>query len=328
MASIPGHGDVGAGVAGTRPAAIATGGPAVARHAYRVLGSYRFLLACMVLFNHSSNLLHPELWRLGLGNVGVLLFFAVSGFVICEACDAFYRGRTAQFLLNRALKIYPAFWGATLVAYVIYLLIDPSRVPDAPRPRLEWWPLLVNASLLLGYFRPGNGLTLLSQTWAVLVECQFYLLAALIFFIADRVRPRSAWLGGAALLSIVGYFYVGLTDSQHRFFGALQFAPFFIWGSALYFSLTRRSVGAQLLAGAAFVLSIHAFFEYGVEWQVTPRFLREMLATGSWAQLIETMAYVAAAALLVSLPTEVKTPDAQFAARASDLLTRTRLLMD
>jgi hypothetical protein len=34
------------------------------------------------------------------------------------------------------------------------------------------------------------------------------------------------------------------------------------------------------------------------------------------------------AALLVSLPTEAKTPDAQFAARAADLLTRTRLLMD
>ena len=308
MASIPGHGDTGAGVGRVGAVAIATGEPAIAKHAYRALGSYRFLLACMVLFNHSANLLHPELWRLGFGNVGVLLFFAVSGFVICEACDAFYRGRTAPFLLNRALKIFPAYWGATLVAYLIYLQVDPARVPDAPTPHLEWWPLLVNASLLLGYLRPGNGLTLLSQTWAVLVECQFYLLAALVFFIADRVRARSAWLGGVALLSIAGYFYVGLTDAQHRFFGGLQYAPFFIWGSALYFSLTRRSVGAELLAAAAFVLSIHAFFEYGVAWQATPSFLREMLATGSWAQLIETMAYVAAAALLVSLPQVVASP--------------------
>lgn len=44
---------------------------------------------------------------------------------------------------------------------------------------------------------------------------------------------------------------------------------------------------------------------------------------------LETSQYLGqTAALLVSLPTEVKTPDAQFAARASDLLTRTRLLMD
>jgi len=44
---------------------------------------------------------------------------------------------------------------------------------------------------------------------------------------------------------------------------------------------------------------------------------------------LETSQYLGqTAALLVSLPTEVKTPDAQFAARAADLLTRTRLLMD
>jgi len=44
---------------------------------------------------------------------------------------------------------------------------------------------------------------------------------------------------------------------------------------------------------------------------------------------LETSQYLGqTAALLVSLPTEVKTPDTQFAARAADLLTRTRLLMD
>jgi hypothetical protein len=44
---------------------------------------------------------------------------------------------------------------------------------------------------------------------------------------------------------------------------------------------------------------------------------------------IETSQYLGqTAALLVSLPTEAKAPDAQFTARAADLLTRTRLLMD
>lgn len=44
---------------------------------------------------------------------------------------------------------------------------------------------------------------------------------------------------------------------------------------------------------------------------------------------LETSQYLGqTAALLVSLPTEAKQPDAQFAARAADLLTRTRLLMD
>ncbi len=44
---------------------------------------------------------------------------------------------------------------------------------------------------------------------------------------------------------------------------------------------------------------------------------------------LETSQYLGqTAALLVSLPTEAKAADAQFGARAADLLTRTRLLMD
>ena len=44
---------------------------------------------------------------------------------------------------------------------------------------------------------------------------------------------------------------------------------------------------------------------------------------------IETSQYLGqTAALLVSLPTETRTADPQFAMRAADLLTRTRLLMD
>jgi hypothetical protein len=44
---------------------------------------------------------------------------------------------------------------------------------------------------------------------------------------------------------------------------------------------------------------------------------------------VETSQYLGqTAALLVSLPTEARRADPQFAARAADLLTRTRLLMD
>jgi hypothetical protein len=44
---------------------------------------------------------------------------------------------------------------------------------------------------------------------------------------------------------------------------------------------------------------------------------------------LETSQYLGqAAALLVSLPSDASAPDEQFAARAADLLTRTRLLMD
>lgn len=57
----------------------------LASHPYRFLGSYRFLLALLVLTSHASGFLGTTVASLQLGNVGVFLFFVVSGAVICEA---------------------------------------------------------------------------------------------------------------------------------------------------------------------------------------------------------------------------------------------------
>jgi peptidoglycan/LPS O-acetylase OafA/YrhL len=88
---------------------------------YRLLGTYRALLALLVLLSH-SNMWLPEWVRpLALGNVGVFLFFILSGFVIAEALDIFYPGKPQRFLLNRFLPIYPTYWSACVVAIVIYI---------------------------------------------------------------------------------------------------------------------------------------------------------------------------------------------------------------
>src|SRR5580700_9601293 len=100
----------------TQTLALDRGKTGVVAHPYRCLGSFRLLLAMLVLVSHTASYIHPALPPLELGNIGVFLFFVVSGFVICEACDIFYRGRLANFLLNRALKIYPAYWAAIILA--------------------------------------------------------------------------------------------------------------------------------------------------------------------------------------------------------------------
>jgi hypothetical protein len=70
----------------------------IVRHPYRMLGSYRALLAIFVLVSHTSMWLPPWVAPLALGNVGVLSFFVLSGFVIAEAGDVFYPGMPHRFL--------------------------------------------------------------------------------------------------------------------------------------------------------------------------------------------------------------------------------------
>jgi peptidoglycan/LPS O-acetylase OafA/YrhL len=229
--------------------------PVIADRAYRPLGTYRFMLAALVLLSHCTVFIPGPLVSLSLGNVGVFLFFVVSGFVISEALDLFYSRSVGRFLANRALKIFPSYWVAAILGYVVLSLEDLTS------PLFEPWPLLVNATLLLGYL-PGSGTHLiLPITWAVIVECQFYLVAATIGALAmwlDRARVVAA----AVTLAIAGYAFVWLTGSQARFFGVLQHGPFFVFGGLLYVAVSRGALRYTVAAAGAGVLSFHAYWIY------------------------------------------------------------------
>ena len=62
--------------------------PAPAETSYRLFGTYRFLLAIGVVVSHSF-LLTPDpdslAANIGIGNISVMSFFVLSGFIISEA---------------------------------------------------------------------------------------------------------------------------------------------------------------------------------------------------------------------------------------------------
>src|ERR1700760_1525893 len=81
---------------------------------YRCFGGFRLLLAVFVMVQHFGADLAPAPLAIVLapympGGVAVLVFFALSGFVISEAIDAVYRDRAVPFLTNRLLRILPHF---------------------------------------------------------------------------------------------------------------------------------------------------------------------------------------------------------------------------
>ncbi|MDA0656962.1 MAG: acyltransferase [Proteobacteria bacterium] len=257
---------------------------------YRFFGSFRCLLAIFVLVSHASGFLGNTIASLSLGNVGVFLFFVVSGTVICEALDIFYRGSTRRFLINRCLKIYPAFWAATIVSYAVYAVTQPTLA------RFDPWAMLVNASLLLSYLPAGNGLLIISVAWAVIVECTFYMIAAGTFFIARRtlVAGRVLYLFGVAALAF--YLFVDATGGDTRFYGAFRFAPYFVLGSAIYFYFTRRNLFALLLAATALTLSVHSYLIY-VGRISTSDLFGPNIATIDNAVIASTSLYLAGVAL-------------------------------
>lgn len=224
-------------------------------HPYRAVGWYRLLLSLMVLVSHSSAFLPPVVGTLALGNLGVFSFFVLSGFVIAEAMDVFYKGAPGRFLMNRMLKLYPAYLAATLLALVLVLTVP------LPQYRTDAWAVFVNLSLVTAYLPSGNTVLWISVVWAVIVELQFYLAAAAVFFAAYSFgTPRL--VGAAALAALAAYLGVEATDGYHRFYGALRHAPFFVAGVSLYFAMTRPRRSLWLLTVAAYVLSLRSYWVY------------------------------------------------------------------
>lgn len=126
-----------------------------------------------------------------LGSVAVDLFFAISGFIMVAITrDRFGAPREAgRFLLERAFRIYPAYWCVSAAVLVVYLF-KPGMVNASQGGQVD-----VLASFLL---LPQAMLPLLSVGWTLVHELYFYLVfAALIALLPQGAGRR--WLLPAAL---------------------------------------------------------------------------------------------------------------------------------
>lgn len=108
--------------------------------------------------------------------VGVDLFFVISGFVMAATIDGNAPPSATQFLTNRAIRIYPLYWLATLAmlpsaAAGIGFAREINGLPD----------ILLSATLL-----PQTGLIVI-QGWTLIHELLFYgIVAATLLFRVQR----------------------------------------------------------------------------------------------------------------------------------------------
>lgn len=131
-------------------------------------------------------------------NVGVTIFFVISGFLLYRPYIAHRTGgapvpETAQYAKRRFLRIYPAYW---LILTVLVVVPGLTGVVDG-----NWWPMygLVHALPLYGGTTCGEAFTEcgLAHTWSLVVELTFYAVLPAYAFAAGRLSRRlsvRAWM--------------------------------------------------------------------------------------------------------------------------------------
>lgn len=149
-----------------------------------VLASVQALRAVAALF---VVLMHMQLQRNGvdvfahpllgifkeIGGFGVDLFFAISGFImIVTNWNHFARPAAGwRFLQHRAIRIYPAYWFATLPILLVFLSARDRVMTGHVSGKTDLW-----ATLLL-YPQPVDHV-LLPVSWTLVFELTFYLIFA------------------------------------------------------------------------------------------------------------------------------------------------------
>jgi len=136
-----------------------------------------------------------------LGKVGVVTFFAISGFVVPFS----FHEPTPRigFIASRVFRLYPAYWISLLAAFLI--------LPVIHQERFSYGQLFANATLLQTAIHQKD---VLSVYWTLFIEVIFYACCFMLFQLGVLLSSNAlfvsfsgclAWAIGAGVLRARGH---------------------------------------------------------------------------------------------------------------------------
>jgi peptidoglycan/LPS O-acetylase OafA/YrhL len=145
------------------------------------LDGLRGFATLIVFVSHAANMkLAPAVLGHGFGQIGVLLFFVLSGFLmghlyLRRPCDG---ANVRVFLLSRFARVMPLYWLVLLGSAAITTLWLPDFKFRIDTPRV----FALHFFAIKGYW----------ELWAIPVEIQFYLTFVLVWAFLRRAPSEGA----------------------------------------------------------------------------------------------------------------------------------------
>lgn len=237
----------------------------------------RLIAALMVMVSHQYVLLHrlePSPLKDSIGLLAVLMFFVMSGYLVCES---WYRDpHLTRFLARRLLRLWPALAVATLAIAAAAALLTTLPMRDYIGQQTRHF-ILANLRLrptfeLPGVFTttpPNASLSAVNGSWwSILLEAQCYLYLAMLGLLGLRRR----WLSLLALsLAAAAYAKTLPGHSSATAYTNLTYfyvACFMSGVCARQFATEihrhRRVLAAVLMVGAGAAAIMH--WQRSLEW--------------------------------------------------------------
>lgn len=146
------------------------------------LDGLRTISIALVLIGHSLHLYGFGSYG-SLGNLGVRVFFVISGFLITgllvREIERTSSVNLLKFYFRRTLRIFPPYY-FYLIVVSLAVLLGLTEIPGSS--------LLFAAAYLTDYIHPNNWL--LGHTWSLAVEEQFYLILPGLLLLLGIARAK------------------------------------------------------------------------------------------------------------------------------------------
>lgn len=164
---------------------------------YEGIQALRFVAALLVVVTHSTLYAGDrldgsiEVWHFG--EIGVPIFFTISGFVMLISSQRLIGTRDGwkRFGMRRIIRIVPMYWLATTVKLLILLALPGAALYS----QFDAGHTVLSYLFLPGWSTEGKLEPLLGVGWTLVFEMFFYAVFALALF--TRIKPL--WLCAAVM---------------------------------------------------------------------------------------------------------------------------------
>lgn len=193
------------------------------------------------------------------GQLGVMVFFLISGFIITHVARS---EGPLRFTIRRVFRIYPAYW----VVLTVVLGFGLSDTPFDYSVLHDWRNVLRLATITNYLHDPQN--TVLGVAWTLQIEVMFYAMVAIVTPLIRRAPMLALTFELALVYAIIASAHVAGGD-WFLVAANVAYLPYLLIGQAIYFYWAGGLSGprALLLGWLAYFAAV-----FGI-WRIHTDFL-------------------------------------------------------
>ncbi len=194
-----------------------------------------------------GTLFYDYAWFINIGRIGVVIFFAISGFVLLKSIRGDRKTATRTFFTRRFFRLFPPYWVSVILGVFAMSLMGREIPFDAVVANITMLPQFFDKEMVLGLY------------WTLEAELFFYFIGWVLFLFTVLHKPINLFIVSGFFLSLfVVLNKFGYHFPQHIGLGVLPLHLSIMFWGGLFRIVYDNPQEKMILFGKTFLVK-HLF---------------------------------------------------------------------